>query len=64
MGQSNRGVGKDRSVAKDGWAEAVSREELGDCGADDQGENKQGLNVGVIRLISSFIQLQCMALLY
>ena len=43
MGQSNRGVGKDRSVAKDGWAEAVSREELGDCGADDQGENEQGL---------------------
>ena len=51
-------------MAKDGWPEAVSREELGDCGADDQGENKQGLNVGVIRLLSSFIELQCMALLY
>ena len=52
VGHSNRGVGddrsvgKDRGVAKDGGTEAVGGEELGDCGADDQGENKQGLNNG------------------
>ena len=40
------GVGDNRGVAKDGRAEAMGREELGDCGADDQGENKQGLNNG------------------
>ena len=61
VGHSNRGVGddrsvgKDRGVAKDGGTEAVGGEELGDCRADDQGENKQGLNNGEKRLISSFI---------